>query len=217
MDPFLRNQAEYYLQYEKSRSYIRSVWKYIRIFIKGRVLDIGGNDGSLLDFYNGEKYILDIVPNALKIAKSRSCKVCISDMHILPFKDNTFDTVLLINTFEHSYDPFKVLKEVKRVLKIDGLIVIDVPNARSIKQLYNLLFLAEPLPSGNSILKSKRPNHFFQYTSKLLYTVLYRSKFRDIKIFGKGPVKKPFNYFFKMLPKSVGNIIATDIIAIARK
>ena len=48
----------------------------------------------------------------------------VGDAHCLPFKDEVFDTVVSFNTFEHLYDPFAAAKEILRVLKPGGKVVI---------------------------------------------------------------------------------------------
>lgn len=48
----------------------------------------------------------------------------VGDAHCLPFKDEVFDTVVSFNTFEHLYDPFGAAKEILRVLKPGGKVVI---------------------------------------------------------------------------------------------
>ena len=45
----------------------------------------------------------------------------------LPFKDNAFDIVGLFDVIEHFDDDQAVLREARRVLKKDGLLVITVP------------------------------------------------------------------------------------------
>ena len=50
------------------------------------------------------------------------------DMHVLNFKDETFDGILSIQTFEHSLSPFIVASEISRVLKPGGRALIDTPD-----------------------------------------------------------------------------------------
>jgi SAM-dependent methyltransferase len=45
----------------------------------------------------------------------------------LPFEDNTFDTLILSDVLEHLQDPQLVWKEMRRVLKNDGILLMNVP------------------------------------------------------------------------------------------
>lgn len=211
-----KKQSAFYDSFKGEKSYIDSVLRNVSPFLQGNVLDIGGNDGSLLSNYRGRKCVVDFALKALAKAKENGCDAVYSDMHHLPFKECAFDTVLLINTFEHSPGPFQLLKELKRVLGKEGRIVIDVPNFRSIRQFYNLLIRQDPLPSGHSPFYMDAPNHYFQYSSKILERLL-EGEFGNVKIFGKGPVRQPFRLLFSCLPKRLGAVIATDIMGVGVK
>lgn len=60
------------------------------------------------------------------------------DGNRLPFKDNYFTACFSGETFEHIYDTDKLAKEVMRILKPGGYVVVTVPNIAS---WYNRLFL----------------------------------------------------------------------------
>lgn len=47
----------------------------------------------------------------------------------LPFKDGVFDAVLCTEVLEHLHSPGRLLREMGRVLKRDGDLVITTPNA----------------------------------------------------------------------------------------
>jgi|TARA_B100000959_G_C14938099_1_gene606609 SAM-dependent methyltransferase len=215
----VKKQSAYYDSYEADKSYIISVWANISKFIKGQVLDIGGSNGQLLDCMKKIEAgsIVDIAPITLKKAQLKGYKAIYSDMHHLPFVDKSFDTVLLINTLEHSSNPLQLLHEVKRVLKNEGKVILDVPNSRSFRQITNLLFRGDPIPSGNSPLFMESPNHYFQYSSIILYELLLSQGFDEVKVSGKSPIQVPFKQFYSLLPESVGKIIATDIIGVGKK
>jgi len=50
------------------------------------------------------------------------------DLHFLPFKEKTFNEILMKDVIEHLENPLKVLKELNRVYK-KGFIVIITPNS----------------------------------------------------------------------------------------
>lgn len=55
-----------------------------------------------------------------------------------PFKDNTFDEVLLSHVLEHLNEPAKVLKEMARISKKNSIITVKVPHANSYAYLSDL-------------------------------------------------------------------------------
>lgn len=58
---------------------------------------------------------------------SEDPNILVMDMHNMSFKDNSFDVVYSSHSFEHSYDPYKVVKEIVRILKPGGFVAIEVP------------------------------------------------------------------------------------------
>lgn len=109
----------------------------------GRVLDIGSADGTftriLIEKTKAGKVIgIDVLPDSVSYAKRRFAhsKVVsfrVADAHDLPFLDKSFDAVFCLETMEHVEDPKKVAREIYRVLKRGGYVVVLVPNE-------NLLF-----------------------------------------------------------------------------
>lgn len=51
----------------------------------------------------------------------------ICDAHDLPFKDESFDGVIIQFVLEHILDPYRCVAEIYRVLKKDGLVYSDTP------------------------------------------------------------------------------------------
>lgn len=49
------------------------------------------------------------------------------DAHEIPFTDESFDLVIASQVLEHTFKPWIVAKEIERVVKIDGEILIEVP------------------------------------------------------------------------------------------
>jgi len=56
--------------------------------------------------------------------------LCLADVGNLPFADNTFDLILSLGVIEHFRNPSPLLGEMRRVLKSDGLLFLEVPNRK---------------------------------------------------------------------------------------
>ena len=93
------------------------VWKHIGSYIKGKkVLDIGMGSGS--NSYLLKKKGFDIAGvDVANLSIYEDLKPVIYDGHKLPFKDNRFETAVIIHVLHHCYDGLEVLKEAKRVAK----------------------------------------------------------------------------------------------------
>ncbi len=46
---------------------------------------------------------------------------------VLPFKDNTFERVLLSHVLEHIPDVDRALREISRILRVGGILIVVVP------------------------------------------------------------------------------------------
>ncbi len=77
------------------------------------------------------KFGIDIAFNPLKIASSRGVLCTLAMAENLPFKDEAFDFVLLITTLCFLKKPLEAIKEVARVLKHKGKIIVGIVNRES--------------------------------------------------------------------------------------
>lgn len=102
---------------------------YFKSKKKGRMLDIGCSDGKLhglLFERSDDVFGLDIrTSNNVR-------KLVISDANKkLPFEDKFFDVIFCGEVIEHIENMDMFLKELHRVLKDDGNILISTPNVNS--------------------------------------------------------------------------------------
>ena len=66
----------------------------------------------------------------------------------LPFPDNSFDVSIAMMVIEHLFDPFHSFREISRITKPDGFVVINFPLLTSIKNRLYLLFGEIPTTSS---------------------------------------------------------------------
>lgn len=107
--------------------------------VDGRVLDIGGNtagEAAVLAHRGYRMLVGDINETALDISRERGAKFGLPpveyvafDAHHLPFSDEVFSAVTIIEALHHMVDYSEVLKEALRVLKPGGLLFAMEPNA----------------------------------------------------------------------------------------
>lgn len=125
-----------------SKRRVRAIWHKISgnpgveyIDVKGRVLEIGCNQGQLIEYFKNkglEVHGVEINPEAVKICRENSLNVFCGDLIEAQYPDDFFDTVILSNVIEHIYSLDSLLKELKRILKKGGKIYIYTMNYESI-------------------------------------------------------------------------------------
>ena len=97
---------------------------------KGDGLEIGVGTGRFAAAL-GIKFGLDPSPAMLDIAKLRGIETLEGVAESLPFERDSFDFVLLVTTLCFVYSPLVVLREVKRVLKSGGSLIIGMIDKNS--------------------------------------------------------------------------------------
>lgn len=135
---------------------------------KKDVLDIGCWTGMVLDYIKLDaKSISGIDPGAEAIAIARKklpdASLKVANAQKLPFKNNSFDTVLLFEVIEHVPANLEdtVIKEISRVMRKKGILIISTPNKHILSILgdpafflighrhYSMKYLIEMLQKNN--------------------------------------------------------------------
>lgn len=130
-----------------------------------------------------EVYGIDISQEAIEYANStftecRNLKYIKADISKLPFENETFDIVVSFETIEHVDADIqnKFLREIKRVLKPDGMLIMSTPN----KEIYTVQTGNQPTEwhvkeffedEFDQFLKNEFKNirYYQQYISKASY------------------------------------------------
>lgn len=172
-----------------------------------RILDLGCGDGFYLHLLSnlgielnlyGVDYDFKALDSAKKNINSKNIKLIQANiMEKLPFNDGFFDGIIMSEVLEHLPDDIMCMKEVRRILKKGGRILLSVPNI-------NYPFLWDPINwifqrIFNTHIKSGFwagiwNQHLRLYSTTQVRSVLDKSGFKNIKTATLTHFCLPFNH-----------------------
>lgn len=129
------DSLEYLMEKGKMGDWRQNLWQRVEDKIDKdnmRLLEAGIGSGKNIEYYpdNIEIYAIDFSPKMIQEAEkkakkyNREVKLLEMDIQDLNFEDNNFDLIVTSCVFCSVPDPVKGLKELKRVLKKDGRIIM---------------------------------------------------------------------------------------------
>jgi ubiquinone/menaquinone biosynthesis C-methylase UbiE len=164
-----------------------------------KILEIGSGGGFSTDTLKVKSplfFPLDIpLGNLKRIKQQVSFPVYPSsaDVYELPFKENTFHLVIMAEVLEHLSEPQKALKEILRILKSGGTLIISVPYKEKIS--YQIcIHCNKPTPTHS---------HLHSFDEKKLIELVSQAGFKPVKLSkncNKIPNRLHLNYFLRNLP-----------------
>ncbi len=114
--------------------------------VKGRLLDVGGGTGrvsSAIRDLVDEIIIADVSFGMLKETLQTPLKPVCGGSESLPFADESFERVIMVDALHHVINHAKSAREMFRVLKPGGVLIIEEPDIRTFG--VKLIALAEKL------------------------------------------------------------------------
>jgi len=141
-----------------------------KIFTKRKLLDIGSGAGQFIydmkhfgmDVYGIEPGEFDEID-----AKNKELNILKSDLIQAKYPSNYFDIITINHVLEHIDNPIKIIKEIHRILRKKGDLIIGVPNYNS---------LAYALFKKNWY-QLDIPRHLFNFSDKNLKNFLEKERF----------------------------------------
>ena len=162
-----------------------------------KILDVGCGRGTLGHYINSDVclYGVDISKDAAEEARSIYYQADCVDLNReeLPYGKNLFDMAVTLDVIEHVFDPLSFLKEIHRVLKPGGELVLSTPNILNENLLKSLVRNRKfPKTSGDLFPYDGGHIHFFTYQD--IYDILMDAGFNSKPV---GPLGNRFDYEYK--------------------
>ena len=142
-----------------------------------RLLDIGSGNGGFLYALNEVKGVrgigVEIDKTAVEFSKNTlNLNIQLNTFKNFDYAGKKFDVVTMFEYFEHELDPNYTLKKVKKLLKENGLLVIELPNIESF--LFKIF--------GKNWVNLDLPRHVFHYSPITITKILKKNGYEIIKI-----------------------------------
>ena len=205
-----------------------------------KCLTVGSATGIMSFFmadYFQEVIGIDIDRPALEYSKRNYSKENVScfEMDALNtgFIDNSFDAVVCHHTYEHVSDSEKLIQEIYRILKPNGLLFFGAPNRLMLKEShYSIYFLSWwPKKISSLILKIMGKDDYYYETMRTYWGIKkLLSLFTDVQDYTLRCVREPDKYYSRdvidemkwvtVLPNIVLRLLlpfAPDFVFFARK
>lgn len=133
-EKYFKKYGQLTVPYEKMRPRLFATARALSFLNPKRVLDVGCAMGFLVSGFRTlgiEAFGVEISNYAVKKSREARHYLILSDVEGgIPFKNNCFDLVTMIEVLEHLHEYDIVLKEVSRVLKPGGHLYLTIPDAR---------------------------------------------------------------------------------------
>lgn len=146
--------------------------RYLTVASKGRMLDVGCGDGSVLKLaqnlgWNAEG--VDFDPQAVETARRKGLTVQVGSLSAQHYPDESFDLVLMSHVIEHVHDPLATLGEIRRILRPGGTLVATTPNSGSCGHRY----------FGPDFVHLDPPRHLQIFNGRNIAALIRRAGFRQ--------------------------------------
>lgn len=136
------------------------------------ILDVGYAQHPNL-YLKGQIHGIDIMELPVPSGYT-SVQKCDLNVDVIPFSDGTFDAVTMGCTLAHVANPVRLMIELNRVLKKDGILVLSSPNPHYYWEVVINVFFRF---FSKRVSKAKFEEHFTSFSRYNMRTIAHRTGF----------------------------------------
>lgn len=141
---------------------------------KKSLLDIGCGDGGFISLLAADGWRVAGTEMAAQGSHKRPAPayICRQELVNCGFKQADFDIITMWHSVEHFSEPLAYLKEAGRILKKEGILLLEAPNFNSWQ---SVIF-------KDNWFHLDVPRHIFHYDKKSLALILEKADFKIVKV-----------------------------------
>lgn len=164
---------------------------------QSKIIDVGSGEGyfaGLLGAYLKKRYAIDpaavlkacdLFPEQFKYREVPCDRIDANG--VLPYDENSFDVAVCIEVIEHIENQFHLIKELFRIVKPGGRVIVTTPNILNINSRWRFLHSGFGLLFSPLSLDSNDPirlgGHIHPISFYYLAYIFHRCRFRQIKVY----------------------------------
>ena len=145
--------------------------------VPGRLLDIGCGYGFFLEEMARRGWQvegIEISATGLNYARKKlGLNVSKNPLPRPDWQDNCYDVITLFYVIEHLQNPLVVLREVHRLLRVGGLLLLRWPHTAPIARMFR--------PWAKRMKLYQAPSHLFDFSPVTIYKILDQLDFHKIR------------------------------------
>jgi SAM-dependent methyltransferase len=150
----------------------------------GRFLDVGCSTGAFVAYAGQQGWDaagVDVSRWATAQAQARGLHVAIGTLEEQHYPAANFDVVHSSHMLEHVPDPLRVLREMRRILKPDGLLSLEVP--QEVERIYDRI--KDRL--GSREYPTDPSPHLYFFTARTLRRIIEKADFQVVLLRSRNP------------------------------